>query len=160
MAGPTGRPDPELFRPTVTGTPAYDPAPWRPDSNFYVGFFGGIVPATIIAFLNARRLHAPEAARRVLVAGVAALALFALGAYLIGTNVEDAEAARRYSRLGVRAGGVLVHFLFLSWLKGPWRRFEIVRGSQPAPMWGPGFGAWLVGILVQAAVTVALMEQV
>ena len=157
MAGRTRRPDADLFRPTVEGGgEPYDRLPWRPDSNFYVAFFGGILPATAIAFFNARRLAAPDAARRILLAGAVAFGLFLAGAYTIDQQVADAETARRFTRLGIRIAGVLLHFVFLALLKRAWRRFQVVRGDDYAPMWGPGLGAVIGGSLVQTAGSLAI----
>ena len=154
-----GRQDPDLFQPTVGEAPAYDPRPWRPDSNFYVAFFGGIVPATVIAFVNARRLHAPQIAWRILAAGAVAFALFVAGAYNLDQRGADVETARQYARLGARIGGVVLHFAFVALLKRPWRRYQAVRGDDYSPMWGPGFGAALGGGFLQAGVLLAIMGQ-
>lgn len=156
MAGRSGRQDSDLFQPTVEDAPVYERVPWNPDSNFYVAFFGGIVPATAIAFFNARRLEAPDVAWRVLALGGVVFALFLAGAYNIDRQVLDDETARRYARLGIRIAGVLLHFAFLAMLKRPWRRFQIARGGDPAPMWGPGIGAVIGGSLVQAAGVLAM----
>jgi hypothetical protein len=159
MSGQTKGPDRGLFEPTVTGGAEYDPLPWTPDSNFYVAVFGGIVPATAIAFLNARRLHAPDVARRILVVGLVAFTLFLAGAYNLDREVVDAETARRYARLGVRIAGVVVYFVFLSLLKRPWRRYQVVRGDDHARMFGPGLAAVIVGGFVQAAPMLAIMGE-
>lgn len=152
MPGRVGGSDPDLFQPTVGKGPEYHPLPWRPESNVYVGFFGGIIPATAIAFINARRLHAPEVARLILGIGVLAFLVFLAVGYNLDQQATDADDARRYARLGSRIGGVVVHFVFMALMKRPARRFQVVRGDDYEPMWGPGFLAVLVGGLLQYGV--------
>lgn len=160
MAGRPGQPDPDLFQPTV-GTKAadYDPLPWRPESNFYVAFFGGIIPATAIAFVNARRLKAPQAAWIILALGAVAFVAFLAVGYNLDQNAVSGDDASRYARLGARIGGVVLHFAFMGLLKRPSRRFQVVRGDDYAPMWGPGLAAGLIGGIVQACVLLGVMGE-
>ncbi len=58
----------ELLRPTIGAGVDMSVRPWRPMSQTYVAFFGGVIASTVIAFLNARRLGVDADKRRLIVA--------------------------------------------------------------------------------------------
>lgn len=154
----SGRDD-DLFRPTLGAEPAYDPLPWNPESHFYVAFFGGVVAVTMIAFLNARRLHAGRGVGvRILLLGLAAFALVVGGGFYVDAAVTDSENVARYGRFASRVAGVVLHFLVLRQLTRATRRFHVVRGENFEPLWVPGIGAVILGGIVSAAAMSAVLE--
>lgn len=83
--------------------------PWRLGSQVYVAFFGGVLAATLIAVLNARRLRMP---RRETLKILAAAALGLVGlevlAYVVGSADETGQGVRVAMRvLALAAWGLM-----------------------------------------------------
>ncbi len=154
MSGASPAPDPwdPLLRPTVVDESPLQRRPWRVQSAFFVGFFGGPFAALAVHLVNARRLRVADAVRRrVLLEGTAAAVALAVVA---GVVVQAADLSS--TRFPVLVSGVLVHLLLARRLRPRERNWQL-RGVEPASMWLPGLGFVVVGLLV-LAVPAALAE--
>jgi hypothetical protein len=134
----------ELLRPTIGTDVDLAVRPWRLMSQTYVAFFGGVVAATAIAFLNARRLGVDAARQRlILLTGavglVAATILFALPfgewAETPLPNVADTAVALVCSFVQQR-------------IQRPVDRAVQLRGTEYRSLWGPGIAATIGGAAV------------
>lgn len=142
-------PDADLFQPSISADRHYLERPWNPASNFYVAFFGGVIAATAIAYLNAVRLHVEHLRPRIVAVGLAGVVVALVIARFISESVTDDDEARRYVRLASRVVAVLVHFVFAALLKQADRRFQLTGGDYES-LWQPGLVAVLAGGVVQA----------
>jgi hypothetical protein len=149
-------PDGELFQPSVGADQRYLERPWNPASNFYVAFFGGVIAATAIAYLNAARLHVEHFRARILAIGLTGVVVALVAARLVADSVADDESGT-YVRLASRVVAVLVHFVFAAQLKQADRRFQITGGDYES-LWTPGFLAVLAGGLAQAILLYAVVR--
>jgi len=140
--------DDDLLRPSVArgGSRPVGP-PYAVDSQGYVAFFGGAVGGALVGVINARRLDLGRARTAAIAAiGVAGLALsVGLGLALGDTTAE-----------GIRIGRIVGVVLFLVGfrpLQNPaYRRYHFFdhAGRGDASLLGPGFGAVVTGLVVEA----------
>jgi hypothetical protein len=147
----------ELLRPSLEGYAAPTVRPWRTGSIFYVAFFGGIVPAVVLAWINAGRLQVSEA-RRFAVGVVGLVGLFATMAVPLALDMSAADNFQLTSRiLGVAGFGVVYSLL------RPAERVYGTFGRQGdgryASLWGPGLLAlFVLGTLQNVVVYVVLSQ--
>ena len=155
-----------FLTPSLAGAARVEAAPgqrpWRPQSMFYVAFFGGLLPLTWIAYQNAERLGMPADARRriAIVGGLVTLAVMvAMGAFIADPSrlsiVSSAFPDMRPTqvvRLLTRASAVGLYLLFLSWLKSANRRYAAFGAGEYDSLWRPGLVAVIVGDLIMVAV--------
>ena len=147
--------DPSLLQPTLVNAPAR-PHPWRLGSIFWVAFFGGILPATTLLWLNAERLGAAARKRNlVLLFGAIALAAYVGVAVWTGlhweeTMASDSRVRRRVVREASRVLFVIGYLAQAHLLREDDRRHETFDGDY-ASLWGPGLAAVLVLGSIQAA---------
>jgi hypothetical protein len=143
----------ELLRPTIAT--AVDPKvqPWRLNSQAYVAFFGGVVGATIIAWLNSGRLGL-ERGKRWLIVGTGAVGLAGVLALytFVGEDGDDPEALPILARLIA----VLCILVQMRWQRPMDRAFQL-RGGEYHSMWvlGPILtiaGAIIEGLLITGVV--------
>jgi hypothetical protein len=149
----------DLLQPSVSRGQHYLDPPWNPASQFYVAFFGGVIAVTAIAYLNAARLHAEHLQKRIVAMGIAGVAMALVAAYLVADSVADSDDARSYVRLASRVVAVIVHFIFMAWLKQPDRRFQVAGGDY-ASLWSPGFAAVAVGGIAQGILLYILVRSI
>lgn len=153
----TSPPEPDdsaLYQPSVDAAPSTTGRPWRPASQAYVAFFGGVVAVTAIAFLNARRLRVrPDPGPRILLLG--AVALVAVAA--VTAAWWEPGQPQTLVRLAGRVIAVVLHLPLLRLLDPAARAFELRDGTY-ASLWGPGILAAIVGGIVQA-LFVVLVER-
>ncbi len=149
----------ELLQPTLGDHAASTRRPWRTGSIFYVAFFGGILPAAVLAWLNAERL--PVSRERRL--AVAALGLLGLVATVLVPLLADLGRDDGI-RIASRIVGV-VGFVGIWWLLKPADRVYATFGPSDEDeayesLWGPGLLATVVLGLVQAGIVYAILSSV
>ena len=142
-------PDEDLFQPSVARDQQYLERPWNPDSNFYVAFFGGVIAATAIAYLNAARLHVEHLRSRILAIGITGVVVALVAAKFVAESVAEPDGSGTYVRLASRVVAVIVHFVLAAQLKQADRRFQVTGGDYES-LWAPGFGAVVAGGIAQA----------
>lgn len=149
-------PDTDLFQPSIGADRQYLERPWNPASNFYVAFFGGVIAATAIAYLNAGRLHVEHLRARIVAVGLAGVVAALVAARFISQSVTDDDETRTYVRLASRVVGVLAHFVFAALLKQADRRFQVTGGDYES-LWQPGLVAVMAGGVTQAVLIYILV---
>ncbi len=147
-----------LFVPSLqdSADTVYQPPPWRISSQFVVGFLGGALATTAIAWLNARRLRLRPGRRRgILIVGAAGVVLsLVLAAILFRTAAPGLRPASAV-RLSNRLVGLLV-YLVLAKIQLPGDRlFAVHGGGEHASLWIAGALAIVLGGLLQALLTYA-----
>ncbi|HEX7149983.1 MAG TPA: hypothetical protein VF618_00740 [Thermoanaerobaculia bacterium] len=132
----------DLLQPTIATDGRVRPKPWRIQSQFYVCFFGGPIPGTLIAFLNAKRLHLGAGARRnIVLAGLAATVAFALLVYFAPLGERPGRTVRTWAHLT----GALLWWLALSRIQRPADLMRNAAGdAEYASLWGPGLASSLL----------------
>jgi hypothetical protein len=111
-----------LFSPSLSN---YAPAitarlPWKLNSQFYVALLGGPVAVTVIAVLNAQRLHVPRNRQRRMVIGGAlvTLLIFCIAwAAVVGFGLDPNREARAHL-LPKWTVALVRSFGLLSWCGG------------------------------------------
>jgi hypothetical protein len=114
------------------------------DSLVYPAFFGGPIAVTYLAAVNARRLGIGEGkAALILATGAAALIaqLLTIAFLLQGTP----SGAQRFS---FTLAGLLV-YLVVWWVQRRPFRIFMLRGGEPANLWGAGIGAVVASVILQ-----------
>ncbi len=155
----TTRADDDLFAASLQGEARVEalPAgerPWNLGSQFYVAFFGGALPLATIAWLNAKRLGAPEETRRwIVVLGALGVVVSVVVSYaLYGGDFG------RATRIGYRVVAVLLAGAIYKLLQPADRvysfRSPLSEDEQYDSMWVPGLLATLVGGAVQLGIIV------
>lgn len=142
----------DLLRPTIGATPpGAREKPWRVQSQLWVAFFGGILPVTAIALVNAHRLGMDSRKRWLM----AAAGLVALGIlFVFWMRLPFAADFVTYARGGrnIRIIGRVIAmalFLLLAWFQKRAEAHHLVFASgEYASLWTAGIGATLaLGIL-------------
>ncbi|MCI4064415.1 hypothetical protein MRQ36_18125 [Micromonospora sp. R77] len=143
----------DLFTPTIT--PAAYAAdrrpPWRPGSLVYPAVFGGALPATVLALVNARRLRL-STGPILAVAGTGVAALVARA--LVTVALFDGHASGPARLVGALCGALVWGVANLT-QKSAFRTWEM-RGGEPASLVRAGIAAALGLGLVEALLIVAL----
>ncbi|MFC9688488.1 hypothetical protein ACFTSF_08115 [Kribbella sp. NPDC056951] len=121
----------ELLRPTISS--AVDPKvqPWRLNSQAYVAFFGGVIAATIIAWLNSGRLGV-ERGKRLMIVGTGVVGLGAVIALFALLNPDGERTSSL--RIVVRVIAVLCILVQMRWQRPMDRAFQL-RGTDYHSMW-------------------------
>jgi hypothetical protein len=135
----------DLFSPTVRERPVSGKRPWRPESIFYPGFFGGPLAAAVLGVLNGRRLRLPGSK----LALIAAAGLVGLGGRLAISAFVDASSSLR---LAGAVCGALVWLVIIGLQRRPFRAFTYADG-EPASLVKPGIGA-VIGLGLLEAVII------
>jgi hypothetical protein len=139
----------ELLRPTVGAGVDMSARPWRLMSQTYVAFFGGVIAATTIAFLNARRLGVDAAKRRqILLTGVVGL-LGVIGVFVL---LYD-DGVTSGLRVSIRVVAVLACLVQLR-LQRPMDRAFQLRGAEYGSLWGVGIGVVIGGAIIEFLILV------
>lgn len=146
----------ELLRPTIGADVDLSVRPWRLMSQAYVAFFGGVIAATVIAWLNARRLGVPVSGRRlILLSGLGGLVLAAVALVLL----TDEVTASSGTRMAIRVVAVVTCLVQLR-IQQPMDRAFQLRGSEYKSLWGPGLaaviGCGLLEVALLALVVIAV----
>ncbi|NIK59885.1 hypothetical protein [Kribbella shirazensis] len=146
----------ELLRPTVGAGVNMSVRPWRLMSQTYVAFFGGVLAATTVAYLNAGRLGVDAAKRRlILLAGLAGL-LVVIGVFVL---LYDGSGDTSALRVAIRVVAVLCCLVQLR-LQRPMDRAFQLRGADYGSLWGVGIAVTIGGaiaeVLILLLVTVVL----
>lgn len=153
----------DLFSPTLDQKPA-QPAPhakpWRLTSQFWIAFLGGSLPATVIAYINSRRLGVtPERQRTIIIIG--AVALIATTAFIHTVSISELPEGwrdRQITRLGSRVIAVLCYIAFNKLQQDADRIYSYNHGDDYASLWKPGILAIVgLGLLQIVVVAVALL---
>jgi|SRR5215207_3532430 len=140
----------ELLRPTIGAGVDMSARPWRLVSQTYVAFFGGVIAATVIAFLNSRRLGVPSDRRRlILVVGAIGLVLAAVVITLLADETSSGI------RVAIRLVAVLACLAQLR-IQQPMDRAFQLRGSEYGSLWGPGIAA-VIGLGLLEALLLAMV---
>jgi Na+/melibiose symporter-like transporter len=144
--------DSELFRPTLQGQsqslPAAGQRPWRLWSPFWIAFFGGVLPYTVVAYLNSRRLGMPEQRQRLILAlGAVGLLVTIVVTYALTAWLGSDRA--NVVRLGSRIVAVLAFLAGFSLQKSADRRYSFATGGAYASLWVFGLAVTLVLGFVQ-----------
>ncbi len=175
MAEGDATPSDDLLRPSLGEVPDFDPdlpAPWRPQSQVYLAFFGGLLAVTVIAYLNGERLRMPMGERRRFLFVGLSLALLSafvfVGFLLEGTDLTDLAAVKdslgrvppREYRWGKRLVSVLWAMLMVRQQR-PYERSYLNQTSRNpdevhASLWKPGFLAALAMTPVDLAILFAV----
>jgi hypothetical protein len=136
----------ELLRPTIGAGVDLSVRPWRLMSQTYVAFFGGVISATVIAFLNARRLGvAPDKRRLILLVGGIGLLLAAVVISLLTTDSTTSAGIR----VAIRVVAVATCLVQLR-IQRPMDRAFQLRAGEYGSLWGPGIAAVIGGGLIEA----------
>jgi hypothetical protein len=136
----------ELLRPTISTGVDLSVRPWRLMSQTYVAFFGGVISATLIAFLNARRLGvAPDKRRLVLLIGGIGLVLAAVVMAVLTTGSETSSGIQ----VAIRVVAIAACLIQLR-IQRPMDRAFQLRGGDYGSLWGPGTAAVIGGGLLEA----------
>ncbi|MFB6723286.1 hypothetical protein ACFCV3_24105 [Kribbella sp. NPDC056345] len=136
----------ELLRPTIADRVDPTVRPWRLNSQAYVAFFGGVIAATIIASLNARRLGLDRGKRWLIVAaGVVGLAAVIALYALLNDDGERTQSLR----IVVRVIAVLCILVQMRWQRPMDRAFQL-RGTDYHSMWVLGPILVVVCAIVEA----------
>lgn len=149
----------ELLEPTLGDHAASSRRPWRTGSIFYVAFFGGILPAAVLAWINAERLPVSRE-RRLAVAALGFLGLVATVVVPLLADVGRGDGIRIASRIvGV------VGFVAIWWLLKPADRVYATFGPPDEEeayesLWRPGLLATFGLGLVQAGIVYAILSSV
>lgn len=133
--------DDDLFAPALAGVTgelaAAGSRPWRLGSQLYVGFFGGALAATAIAWLNAERLGLkPRDRWPIVAAGALGLVVTVAAAAIYGSS------ATMTLRLFLNAGGIGTAAAQRRTQSAADRRYGFRHGEEGYDsLWGPGFAA-------------------
>lgn len=130
--------------------------PWQLQSQMWVAFFGGILPATVIAYLNGRRLGISPARRRwMLVVGAAGLLATVALSYAAAAPSAASTGPRssQWARFGGRAVAMIGFLIFYQLQKSADRVYQFNDDAEYASLWVPGILTTLgVGLLQYGAV--------
>ena len=137
-------PDDDLLKPTIVDTPASVDRPWRVDSLVYPAFFGGPIAAAVLGAINARRLGVSGRT----ISLIAAAGATALAAQLLVAAFFLQETSGSVQRFSYSLAGVAVWGVVQVAQRRPFRVF-LLRGGEPASLWGPGVGMVIVSALTQ-----------
>ncbi len=139
----TNTEDDELLRPALAGVeqalPVEGRRPWRLSSQLYVGFFGGAIAATVIAWMNATRLGLSQR-DRLLIAGVGIVGLVAAGVAVAVTDPGDLTGIR----FALHLSGIATAAVQRPLQAKADRRYGFRRGDAYDSLWVPGLVAVLV----------------
>jgi len=143
----------ELLSPALAGVeyelPVEGRRPWRLSSQLYVGFFGGAIATTVIAWMNATRLGLSQR-DRLLIAGVGVVALLAAA---VAVFVLDPDGNRRI-RLIVSFTGIATAAAQRLLQAKADRRYGFRHGEGAYDsLWVPG----LIAVLVLGTVEAVLL---
>jgi hypothetical protein len=136
--------DDELLRPALAGVeqalPVEGRRPWRLSSQLYVGFFGGAIAATVIAWMNATRLGLSQR-DRLLIAGVGVVGLVAAAVAVAVTDPGDLTGIR----FALHVSGIATAAVQRPLQAKADRRYGFRHGdSAYDSLWVPGLVAVLV----------------
>ena len=138
--------DRDLFNPSLQGqaqaVPAATERPWRLWSPFWIAFFGGVLPYTVVAYQNSRRLGLPEGRRRlILVIGGVGLLATLLVTYGLMAWLGSERAS--VVRIGSRVVAVVAFLAGYALQKSADRRYSFATGGAYASLWRFGLLATL-----------------
>ena len=134
----------DLLKPTITETPRAVHRPWRVDSLVYPAFFGGPLAVTYLAAVNARRLGVDNRKVALIVATGAA----ALTAQVLVIAYWLSEVSTGAQRFSFSLAGIVVWGVAQYVQRRPFRIF-LLRGGEPASLWGVGIGTVIASLLLQ-----------
>lgn len=152
--------DQDLLRPTLQGHVQAEPAagqrPWRLGSPFWIAFFGGVAPYTLVAYQNSRRLGLPvQRQRLILLLGALGLLASVGVTYALSTWLDSERAS--VVRLGARAVALLTFAAGYALQKSADRRYAVASGGAYASLWRYGIAVTLLlGLLQNLAVYLIL----
>lgn len=148
----------ELLMPSIGDVPARDrdaPKPWRLGSQVYVAFFGGVLPVTAIALLNARRLGL-RGKPLALIAGAGVLGL--AGALVVAALLAGERSSS--VRIGARIVALATYGVHYLVQRSADRVYHFhARDEEPYDsLLGPGLIACFTVGLVEAALLVGAVS--
>jgi hypothetical protein len=145
----------ELLRPSMQDVRplADDQLPWRLRAQLWIGFFGGALAVTAVAWENARRLGAPSATRSWILAvgGAGVIAATAVGCVL-SSRPSSMGTLLAYRIIGIAVAVILerlqrspdrVH----QYRRAGWSDEDLYDGA-----FAVGIGACLAGVVVQSVI--------
>lgn len=151
----------DLLQPSVGQSPR-EPRekPYRVQSQFWVAFFGGILPVTAVALLNAQRLGIDKR-KRWLMGAAALIALVVVFVLLMQqppfTDLAGFARSSREVRLFSRITSVAL-FLVLAALQKPAdAHYQVFSGGDYASLWKVGIATTLILGTAQNAVMGVLL---
>jgi hypothetical protein len=132
----------DLLQPSITApVQKSGKLPWRVSSQFWVAFFGGVLAATPIAYINSLRLGAPKRVRQwIVISGIVATALYA-GCFAIWFPAEP-----RIVRFAGRVVAVLQYLVLARIQRGDDNRHQIFGSGAYASLWVPGLIAIVAAV--------------
>ncbi len=141
----------ELLRPTIGAPVDMSVRPWRLMSQTYVAFFGGVIAATIIAFLNARRLGVDATKRRlILLTGVVGLMIAIVLSIVVDVGAEGDPYAL-LPNVAVTATALVTSYIQQR-IQRPMDRAIQLRGVDYRPLWIPGAPVSICCLALQAGI--------
>ena len=155
----------DLLSPTLQTYPGRrtSKTPWRLQSQFWVAFFGGILPIAVIAYLNAQRLDVPPRRRQlILLTGAVGLVGTVAFSYLLGAgefgNMTD-RSMQRTVRIGSRVIAVVAYLVFYGLQRAADRSYYFYSqdDKEYGSLWKPGLAAVFGLGLVQGVSLLALV---
>ncbi|WP_405058478.1 hypothetical protein OG474_37915 [Kribbella sp. NBC_01505] len=123
----------DLLRPTIGERVDPKVRPWRLNSQAYVAFFGGVIAATIIAWLNSGRLGV-DRGKRWLIVGTGVLGLVAVMVIYARLNDEGDSEQTQTVQIVIRLVAVLCILVQMRWQRPMDRAFQL-RGADYHSMW-------------------------
>jgi len=143
--------DTELFSPSLQDYQplgkASRPQPWRLQSQIWIAFFGGVIPFTLIAYLNAKRLELPKHRLQQIVGlGVIGFITVIGVDYLFGiTDDMSVRQATTSMRLTGRAVALLMYVLVHRMQNSADRTYAWVSDDSYSSLWR--FGLLVIVVL-------------
>ncbi|WP_026370337.1 hypothetical protein [Kallotenue papyrolyticum] len=158
----------DLLTPSLSAAPSTTlrERPWRVNSQLWIAFLAGVLPVTVVALINARRLGLRPAAIRLILA--IGLGTFLISLLWLAWQAEAAASLRSLSqpvnraplRLGTRVLAVLAYLAMARIQRPAERRYRLFYGDTYASLWRPGLIICLGGGLVQAGIQAMVLALV
>jgi hypothetical protein len=140
----------ELLRPTIGAGVDLSVRPWRLMSQTYVAFFGGVIAATTIAFLNARRLGVDAAkVRLILLTGAAGLVASVVAFNVLDDRLSSDDSYTAVANIAATAIALTCSFAQQRFQRLMDRAFQL-RGTDYRSLWKAGIAAAISGTVIHA----------
>ncbi|MCL5999644.1 MAG: hypothetical protein M1546_26815 [Chloroflexi bacterium] len=143
---------PSLQRYTPYGAGAEEARPWTMDGQLWIAFFGGVIPVTVIAYLNTRRLRIPftQSWKMIAAGGVGLCAVILITAL---PCLVSLPAFLTTSTLPLTAAGRLIALLVYVYLRrlqvSALRVYHWYYHGELSSLWGAGLAAVIILGLLQ-----------
>jgi len=142
----------ELLRPTIGDGVDLSVRPWRLKSQLYVAFFGGVLAATVIAYLNARRLGVDAAKQRlILLTGAAGLVVSTVVFIVLEDLLGADDPYAAVANIAATVTAMVCSLIQQRFQRLMDRAFQL-RGVDYRSLWKAGIAATIGGAIVEALI--------